>query len=86
MSEVFDTNGRHTDARVEYGNDNIISPRHPLSGESWEVVAAALGKTLPPISLGEAAHDAPMGFDDDMERHILTIDWSLPGHNLHFRL
>lgn len=66
---------------VIYGKDNVTQGL-PISGQPWSVFAAALGKTLAPISLGNASQNDWGQSEDEMERHILTLNWSLPGHTL----
>ena len=65
---------------VMYGRDNITNGL-PISGQSWHEVAAALGKTLPEVSLGRSGENRSM-FEDELERHVMTLNWSLPGHHL----
>jgi iron complex outermembrane receptor protein len=60
----------------------LLQAGHPLSGQPWETVAGALGKTLPDVSLGRPAQSFEGRGEDRSERHILTVDWSLPGHTL----
>lgn len=64
---------------VVYGNDNITNGL-PLSGRPWHELAAALGKSLPDVSLGRAGENRST-FEDEIERHVMTLNWTLPGHH-----
>lgn len=81
-SSVQTTDTTLTEGLIEYGNDNLLPSSHPLRGQSWSTLAGLLGKTLPDVSLGEAAQNYEGLGEDRTERHILTIDWDLPGHTL----
>ncbi len=79
-SDYQKSKGRFDVGTVQYGVDNITN-LPGFANQPWSNIATALGKTLPPISLGRAAQN-PAEYQDEMERHVLTLNWSLPGHNL----
>lgn len=82
-SEILTTKARLEKGRVEYGNDIILNSQQSptLAGRPWSELADALGVTLPETSLGRSAENLG-AFEDEMQRHVLTLNWSLPGHNL----
>lgn len=77
-SEVMTQKGRLDQGLVQYGNNNLTSV---LGGQPWEDLATALGKTLPDVKMGRTAHNT-REFKDEVERHVLTLNWSLPSHTL----
>lgn len=77
-SELLKQEGRLDQGLVQYGNNNVVSV---MSGQPWENLAAALGKTLPDVRMGRTAHNTRK-FEDEVERHVLALNWSLPSHTL----
>lgn len=80
-SEYQSTESQIDQGLVRYGNDNITQGL-PFSGQPWQNIAALLGKTLPPLELGRAQQNDLDRSKDVVERHILTLNWSLPEHSL----
>ena len=82
-SEILTTKARLEKGRIEYGNDIILNSQQSpaLAGRPWSELAEALGTTLPETSLGRSAENLG-AFEDEMQRHVLTLNWSLPGHTL----
>ena len=80
-SEYQSTESQIDQGLVRYGSDNITQGL-PFSGEPWQNIAALLGKALPPLELGRAQQNDLDRSKDVVERHILTLNWSLPEHNL----
>lgn len=79
-SDYQKSEGRLDVGMVRYGND-IISNTPPYANQPVENMAADLGITLPSLRQGRSAQNAA-GYEDEMERHVLTLNWSLPGHSL----
>lgn len=86
LDVLWSSDYQNTKSRVDqnmtvYGHDNITQGL-PFSGQPWSVIAGLLGKPLPPLEKRRAQEDVLGGAEDTLERHALTIDWSLPGHAL----
>ncbi len=78
-SEILKQKGQLDQGLIEYGRDDLTSTAY--RGQPWENLAAALGMTLPDVRMGRTAHNL-REFEDDVERHVLTLNASLPGHRL----
>lgn len=77
-SEILKQEGRLDQGLIQYGRNNVASI---MSGQPWQNLAAALGRTLPDVRMGRTAHNT-REFEDEVERHVLTLNWSLPAHTL----